>query len=893
MVISLKKITDRLATSKAKLILTIICAVCLLAISIITPFMATAEYYYEYVDDDSYSDSSGNSYKLSSNEGLEKYGIMRAIECRDAVYSDLCMLGMIYLSNCANGKYKGGATLYENMYALLSDFGSQDKNIFGLDGYSETGVNISQTQYNITNIDSDYYYFYVDYNGQTLTNIFSLDTSSRSSAISTLTSKYDNYYLRTDDEIKILSPYDESGLSKTETYYSIADGNGGKQLTSEYIDSDKLLIGAAGVDSFGEYTFCFSSEGDQSISEYDIDEYLDSTDETYVAFVELIDDDTAILHYSSYYGITYLNADFYCEDNNEYYYFDYNPSLDETIDRSDERFSKYVSILGGAADSDNNWILAEDMPEYSFTSLDTSKLTVFMAPKTDIVASATSFLNSYRIQKNVFCVLNVFFKVIWLLALAIFVFASIKSPVLAYCSERSDKLDNIFRIDLCLVIFVISLFIFIVSDPIADFITRTNIYEILSTFLLQITFLVISHTIALFSIDMIIRQLKLREKGTLPKLLISTIYKRYEQTRFVKWKNKISIKKRFIIRTIIFVVLCPVIPLALLALFNLFDMNKGDTLVFTALVTEALWCIIYLRYLFKIVNDIARLEKKIDRMISDEEYVQDEKLIINPGSSLFSISQKLDNLSQIEQQVIENQVQAERMKVELLTNVSHDLKTPLTSIVSYVDLLDKAELSEEASDYVKIISKKSDKLRDIVSDVFTLAKAVSGVEVENEPLDFAILMRQVLADNEDKTKNSGRDLRVEIKPTSAPIIGDGSKLYRVIQNLLDNALKYSLEGTRIYLTLTQDDLGFEFLIKNISRDEMSFTADEITERFTRGDKSRTDGGSGLGLSIAKTFTEAQGGEFKVEIDGDVFAAYVRFKQREDADERTEPLDENN
>lgn len=216
------------------------------------------------------------------------------------------------------------------------------------------------------------------------------------------------------------------------------------------------------------------------------------------------------------------------------------------------------------------------------------------------------------------------------------------------------------------------------------------------------------------------------------------------------------------------------------------------------------------------------------------------------------------------------------------------LKTPLTSIISYIDLLSKTDLPDEAQDYVKVLSRKANKLRDIVSDVFSLAKAASGVEISMQRLDLAILVRQVIADNEDKVLQSEKELRIDIAPNHAPIMGDGAKLYRVIQNLLDNALKYSMDYTRIYITLSENDDRYLLSVKNVSSYEMKFSAGEITERFTRGDKSRSDGGSGLGLSIAKSFTEACGGEFSINIDGDVFAALVKFDkltEQETADDQ--------
>lgn len=229
---------------------------------------------------------------------------------------------------------------------------------------------------------------------------------------------------------------------------------------------------------------------------------------------------------------------------------------------------------------------------------------------------------------------------------------------------------------------------------------------------------------------------------------------------------------------------------------------------------------------------------------------------------------------------LEEQMRAERMKIALVTNVSHDLKTPLTSIISYVDLLTKEEnLSETASDYVKILVEKSNRLKNIVSDLFDLAKSVSGdINLDLESLDLKKLIEQTIADMDDEICKSG--LQVKIKLTEKPvnIISDGKKLYRIFQNVMDNALKYSLNGTRIYVELENINGKAIASIKNIAGYEMDFTAEEILQRFTRGDKSRTTEGSGLGLSIAESFTNVCGGEFKVDIEGDLFKVTISFNE---------------
>ena len=228
------------------------------------------------------------------------------------------------------------------------------------------------------------------------------------------------------------------------------------------------------------------------------------------------------------------------------------------------------------------------------------------------------------------------------------------------------------------------------------------------------------------------------------------------------------------------------------------------------------------------------------------------------------------------QNSVDKQVKAERMKIDLVTNVSHDLKTPLTSIISYIDLLAQEDLDPASKDLVNVIQQKAERLKIMVSDVFDLAKATSRTDVTLEDIDEVILVGQVLGDMEDKISAYGKEIRTDIQAKDAPIKADGKKLYRVLQNLIDNALKYSLEGTRIWLTLRKESGYAVLTVRNTASYEMKFSADEITERFVRGDEARTSEGSGLGLSIARSFTEACGGEFRVSIEGDVFSAEVKM-----------------
>lgn len=227
---------------------------------------------------------------------------------------------------------------------------------------------------------------------------------------------------------------------------------------------------------------------------------------------------------------------------------------------------------------------------------------------------------------------------------------------------------------------------------------------------------------------------------------------------------------------------------------------------------------------------------------------------------------------------LEEQMKSERMKIELITNVSHDLKTPLTSIISYVDLLSKeTDLSEAARDYVKVLDEKSDRLKNIVSDLFDLAKSNSGdINLNLETIDMRTLVEQTLGDMVDNIEDLGHQIKMQLPDGPIEIVSDGNKLYRVIQNVLDNAFKYALKGTRIFIEVEEKNGRGIVTIKNTSSYEIDFTAEEILQRFNRGDKARTADGSGLGLSIAESFTHVSGGRFKVDIDGDMFKVVISF-----------------
>lgn len=294
---------------------------------------------------------------------------------------------------------------------------------------------------------------------------------------------------------------------------------------------------------------------------------------------------------------------------------------------------------------------------------------------------------------------------------------------------------------------------------------------------------------------------------------------------------------------------------------------------FFAFVLGVGWFLAAGYFLIRRIDGFDRIVAALQRMRGGDLSF---RLTDMPEGVFAAMAEDLGSLGDGMQAALQNEVRAERMKSELITNVSHDLKTPLTSILSYSDLLSQLELTpEEANDYAKIIHQKSLRLKNLTSDLFDISKVQSGVEqMVCERLDAVTLVRQALAEQE--AQNSGLVLKVTLPESELPIWADGRKMSRVLENLIGNCVKYAMKGTRVFVSLDERDGKAVFEVKNTANYEMDFAADEITERFVRGDAARSTEGSGLGLAIAKSYTEACGGIFEVEVDGDQFKVRISF-----------------
>ena len=255
------------------------------------------------------------------------------------------------------------------------------------------------------------------------------------------------------------------------------------------------------------------------------------------------------------------------------------------------------------------------------------------------------------------------------------------------------------------------------------------------------------------------------------------------------------------------------------------------------------------------------------------------KIEVRGNDEFTVLAENINDIGNGLDNAIEERMKSEKMKSELITNVSHDLKTPLTSILNYVDLLMKEDVKPDyLNDYIKILDKKSKRLKILIEDLFEAAKATSGsVELNIEKIQLNQLLTQSIAEMEGKLKEAELDIKFNFPENKVYINADGKKLFRVFENLISNIVKYSLKGTRVYVDMNYDDEYAYVNFKNISAYELNFDEGEIIERFKRGDISRSEEGSGLGLSIAKGLVELQGGEFIIQTDGDLFKAIVKLR----------------
>ncbi|MDE6626177.1 MAG: HAMP domain-containing histidine kinase [Lachnospiraceae bacterium] len=302
---------------------------------------------------------------------------------------------------------------------------------------------------------------------------------------------------------------------------------------------------------------------------------------------------------------------------------------------------------------------------------------------------------------------------------------------------------------------------------------------------------------------------------------------------------------------------------------------SGYVLIITVIIQYGICQFVVVSFMGKKLNLLMERMAEINRQRLDE--------------ALEIEHQSIAKAMEIEKKSLEKVSRSDQLKVDLITNVSHDLKTPLTSMVGYIELMKKEELNDTVRDYVEVISAKAVKLKEMIESLFSLAKASSGnVELHKESLELNRLIEQIFADMDDRIKGSSLAYVMQLTEENTSMVTDNMHLYRICQNLIENTLKYSAKGTRVFIRTyvktretasgeTEEKLCLE--IVNTASYFMDFQKEDIVERFARADKARTSEGNGLGLAIVSTYTSALGGEFDIRIDCDQFKATLVFSRQ--------------
>lgn len=383
--------------------------------------------------------------------------------------------------------------------------------------------------------------------------------------------------------------------------------------------------------------------------------------------------------------------------------------------------------------------------------------------------------------------------------------------------------------------------------------------------------------ISLFLLSFVLYIVRNVRAGTFGNTFIVIYFKRKIKNSIQKTKAKLSekeinpeqIKRRIKTQTILFFVGYVVINI----IFYIFAMAEWYPVSIIGLI---IFNGLALVYAMLYISDVVRLAKIAEEIrkgnykttINIKNYVKPLRLF---ASDLSACRDGIEN-------AINEAIKGEHLKTELITNVSHDLKTPLTSIINYVSLLKMGNIEgEEERKYIEILDEKSKKLKRLIEDLTEASKANSGnIKMNVAQVNLNEMALQAVGENSDVLENAGLDVVLTEKDSEIIVNADSQHTFRIIDNLFSNARKYSLTGTRVYVDVYKENGYGVFEIKNISREKLNIDPQELTERFVRGDNSRTTDGSGLGLSIAQSFAELQNGIFNIEIDGDMFKAVVKL-----------------
>ena len=363
-------------------------------------------------------------------------------------------------------------------------------------------------------------------------------------------------------------------------------------------------------------------------------------------------------------------------------------------------------------------------------------------------------------------------------------------------------------------------------------------------------------------------------------ILLETIIKRIKAKMF--WKTTLiyaickAIKKMIDNRNIMTKLFIYYWGFCIIGFFISINVTRSDNPIFCVLLLAALG----IGTFYILCKKLEQLKKVQNALKSI--YDGDTNVELNPNELKGVLKQMavyIDDIAGGLSNAIEQNMKSERLKTELITNVSHDIKTPLTSIINYVDLLKKEKMpNEKATEYLMILDNKSQRLKKLTEDLVEASKASSGnIKLNMEKLNVKELIKQVSGEFEDRFKEKNLEEITTFPEQDVYIKADSRYIYRVLENIYSNAAKYALENTRIYLDVIKKQHTVVIQMKNISKQELNISADELMQRFVRGETSRNTEGSGLGLSIASSLTELQGGQFHIYLDGDLFKVTIGFE----------------
>lgn len=399
----------------------------------------------------------------------------------------------------------------------------------------------------------------------------------------------------------------------------------------------------------------------------------------------------------------------------------------------------------------------------------------------------------------------------------------------------------------------------------------TTEFELIISLLFTVYFTIFIVGIIIF--DTIIKRIKSRTfwKTTLVGKIVIILLKPIH--KFEKFMEEVRGTSKYfsnaITKFIVFV--CVEVFLAFIV-FILF--NSSEPFIF--LLLEFILVAFFVQRMVKAIVNYDKIEKKLKEMYEGDNQTQLDKKDFLP---VFNQSiTYLNDISNGLENAIQDRMKSERLKTELITNVSHDIKTPLTSIINYVDLIKQENIqNEKVKEYIEILDNKSQRLKKLIEDLVEASRVSTGnVKLNLEKINIVELINQAVGEFEDKFESKGLDIVINSNENEIFIFADSRYMYRIIENLFSNISKYALQNSRVYIDIQKVDDKVYIKMKNISKDKLNIPAEELMQRFVRGDKSRTTEGSGLGISIAQNLTEIQNGKFNLIIDGDLFKTELEF-----------------